>query len=244
MKYLATLVLFLVFINSKAQVQELLTQNEWYLYTLNVNDEEIFPPVNSEMPNVDLNFIDFNSDIIFEAHACNTGNGVVIIDEENYSFSFVNGSISITLLLCELEENNVFDGDYFEFFYANVENPFEIGIVYIDDPYATEELIRLDVISANGDFATYHNWILANDEFSISKFKLFPNPVSDRFYISSSVNNNMTVMIYDVIGKAILSKKDVTSNESVNIEDLKAGVYFVSISDEQGITSVERLIKK
>lgn len=244
MKYLATLVLFLVFINSKAQVQEMLTQYEWYLYTLNVDNQEIFPPVNSEMPNVELNFIDFNSDIIFETHACNTGNGVVTIDEENYSFSFVNGVVDITLLLCDFEENQIFDGDYFEFFYSNVETPFEIGIVYIDDPYATDELIRLDIISANGNSATYHNWILSNDEFSFSKFKLFPNPVSDRFYISSSVNNNMAIMIYDVTGKAIISKNDLMPNESMNIEDLNSGVYFISISDEQGNSSVERLIKK
>ena len=244
MKYLATLVLFLVFINSKAQVQEILTQNEWYLYTLNINGEEIFPPVNSEMPSVVLNFDDNLIAIDFWTQACNTGIGAVAIDEENYSFSFLDGVMDITLLLCELEENNIFDGKYFELFYANVESPFEIGIEYLDDPYATEEMIRLDVISTNGDSASYFNWILANDEFSISEYNLFPNPVSDRFYISSSVNNKMSVMIYDVTGKEILSKNDLMPNESVNIEDLKAGVYFVSISDEQGNISVERLIKK
>ena len=244
MKYLATLVFFLVFINSKAQVQEILTQYEWYLHTLNINDEEIFPPVNSEMPLVVLNFDDDLIAIDFWTQACNSGIGVVTIDEENYSFSFVDDVIDITLLLCELEENNIFDGDYFELFYSNVENPFEIGIEYIDDPYATEELISLRVISANGDFATYHNWILANDEFSISKFKLFPNPVSDRFFISSTANKNMAIKIYDITGKAIISKNDLIPNEFVNIEELKVGVYFVFISDKQGNASVEKLIKK
>ena len=243
MKYFATFVLFLVFINSKAQVQEILTQNEWYLYSLNVDGQELFPPVNSEMPSVTLDFIDFNSDIIFESHACNTGNGVVIIDEDDYTFSFVNG-VGFTLFLCDLEENNVFDSDYSEFFYSNEENPFNIGIEFIDDPYATEELFRLDINSANGNNASYFNWILSNEEFSASTFKLVPNPVSDRFYISSSLNEKMLILIYDISGKEIFSKNDFTSNESVNIGDLKAGFYFVSISDEQGNISIEKLIKK
>ena len=54
---------------------------------------------------------------------------------------------------------------------------------------------------------------------------------------------NLVLMI-SVPRKRNLNGNDLESKSSVNIENIKAGIYFVHISDEQGNTWVERIIKK
>jgi len=243
MKYLVVLVLFFTYINSNAQLEYILTENEWYLYSLTIDGEEHMLPVNAEMPFVSLSFEDVNSEIIFNAQACNSGFGTVTIDEDNQSFSFLNGEISITLLLCDIQENNIFDGNYLGFYYNNIETPFVVYITWIDDPNSDEELLGIEVVSPNGDSAFYLNWLLSNEDFLASVFKIYPNPVTNSFYISSATNKNMAVLIYDITGKLILTKSYLESQDSINIENLKAGIYFVNISDEEGNTSIKKIIK-
>ncbi len=98
MKYLVTLVLFFGFFNSNAQLQEILTQNDWYLYSVTIEGEEYIPPVNSEMPFVSLSFDDNLIDIELWTQACNSGYGLVAIDEDNYTFSFVDGIFDVLLV--------------------------------------------------------------------------------------------------------------------------------------------------
>ena len=242
MKYLAAVVLFFFSISSNAQLDNILIENDWYLYSLSIEDQVFIPPVNSEMPYVELNFIDFKSTIIFESRACSIGNGVVIIDENNYTLTFVNG-ISINLILCNFEENQEFDSIYFDFYSENASNPFNINLLIIDDPESNEELFGLEIVSANGDTAFYNSWLLSNDEFSVSTFKLFPNPVKDKFYISSTNENDFSITIFDITGKLILTKENKKSGESINIQTLKSGIYFISIKDDLGNTSIKRLLK-
>lgn len=243
MKYLVTIVLFMIFNNTNAQLQEILTQNDWYLYSLTIEGEEYMPPVNSEMPFVSLSFDDNLIDIELWTQACNTGFGYVTFDEDNETFSFVDGVFDVTLFLCDILENNIFDTQYYSFYLNNVANPYLTYITYIDDPNSNEELLSIEVISANGDSALYLNWLLSTVDFTTSEFKIFPNPVSNSFYIFSTFNKNMAVLIYDITGKLIITKNDIESQDAISIENLKAGVYFVHISDEQGNVTIERIVK-
>tara|TARA_R110000787_G_scaffold183014_1_gene295002 strand:- start:14701 stop:15435 length:735 start_codon:yes stop_codon:yes gene_type:complete len=244
MKYITFLVLFFASINSNAQLQEILTQNDWYLSSLTIDGEVYMPPVNLELAYVQLNFNDTNSEITFETQVCNYGIGYITLDENNNAFSFIDGEFIISLIECSFQENSLFEGQYLGFYFINASNPFNVNIIWIDDPYATEELLGIEVISANGDSALYHNWLLSTEDFTTSDFKIVPNPVTDSFYISFTANKNMTALIYDITGKLILTRNDLESKSSVNIENIKAGIYFVHISDEQGNTWVERIIKK
>lgn len=244
MKYLITFVLFFTCINSNAQLQEILTQNDWYLYSLTIEGEEYMPPVNSEMPFVSLSFDDNLIDIELWTQACNTGFGYVTFDEDNETFSFVDGIFDVTLSLCDIPVNDIFDTKYFSFYLNNVANPYLTYITYIDDPNSNEELLSIEVISANGDSAFYNNWLLSNEEFSQSAFKLYPNLVTDSFYISTNSQKNMAVFMYDITGKLIFTKNNMKSQNPISIENMKAGIYFVSIIDEDGNTLVEKIIKR
>jgi hypothetical protein len=75
---------------------------------------------------------------------------------------------------------------------------------------------------------------------AISGLNMYPNPVSNgNLYISSDSNSAKSVAIYDLLGKQVLNAK--VSNNTVNVSNLKAGVYFVKI-DEDGKTATRKLI--
>lgn len=244
MKNIIILLFLLIGIKSNAQLEYILTNNEWYLQSLSIDDQVFIPPINNEMPFVNLTFEDVNSEIIFETHACNSGFGLVTIDEDNYLLSFVDGIIDITLFLCEYEENSNFENYYYGFYLNNAATPFGIGLLIIDDPDTNEDLYGLEITTPNGDRAFYHSWILSNEDFSIPKFNIYPNSVMNQFTISSGNIELMDILIYDITGKLVLTKNDIYNHNIISVDQLKSGFYFVQINDNLGNTSIKRIIKK
>ena len=238
--------LFLIFsTNSNAQLQDILVQNDWYLYSLNIDGTSYSPPVNAEVSSVLLTFQEINTEVLLETFVCNSGFGNITVNEADSSFTF-NEGIDITLILCDISENMDFEGYYFGFYYDNVAEVFTCEVVFIDDG-SGNEVLELIVNAPNGDFAHYFNYILSSEEFKKSIFSLYPNPIEDIFFVNSNTeieDNNVSIIIYNVFGIRLLERNNISSYESVNIENFKSGIYFVSIKDENGNTSVKRLIKK
>jgi len=74
----------------------------------------------------------------------------------------------------------------------------------------------------------------------ISGLSIYPNPVTKgTLYISSNSASAKSVAIFDVLGKQVLNAK--TSNNAVNVSNLKAGVYILKITEE-GKTDTRKLI--
>jgi hypothetical protein len=67
---------------------------------------------------------------------------------------------------------------------------------------------------------------LNDNEFN--NVKMYPNPANDllNFYTNSS--ENIDVQIFDILGKSVLRLENVLN--SINISELKSGIYFVQIS--------------
>lgn len=86
---------------------------------------------------------------------------------------------------------------------------------------------------------------LADTNLSVKQNKIaglnvYPNPVSNgTLYITSNSNNAKTVAVYDILGKQVLNTK--TSNNAVNVANLKGGAYIVKIT-EDGKTDTRKLI--
>lgn len=76
---------------------------------------------------------------------------------------------------------------------------------------------------------------------TISGLKVYPNPVTNgKFFISTDANSDKSVVIFDVLGKQVLT---TTATESVNVSNLKTGVYIVKITEE-GKTATRKLVIK
>jgi bifunctional DNase/RNase len=75
----------------------------------------------------------------------------------------------------------------------------------------------------------------------MNNFDIYPNPTSNVLNISNSNNTEInSISISDLNGRVIKNAKGVTS---VNVSDLNAGVYFVTIETTEG-KSTKKFIKE
>jgi len=231
----------LLFLFSAVQSYSQLYETDWHLLMMYIDGEEVTIPENDEIPFVAANFIEA-SPVIFETGACNFCSGEVdIID----AFNMVFNSLGCTLNDCLDEENPLFDNLYTGFF-MDIENiPISYHYVYIDGEGTFPDEINLVLTAANGDELIYTDlYFLSTPDFRDNKIVLFPNPTQDYFTISSKDENEFSITIYNITGKQVLFQSKLQNTSSINIQNLKSGIYFVSVSDESGNTSVKKLIKK
>ncbi len=87
-----------------------------------------------------------------------------------------------------------------------------------------------------------NNSTLSTADFNLSKTLIYPNPAKDVVNISSS-SDISTVKIMDITGKLVLSATTL-SNNSINVSNLKTGVYILNITLINGNQSTKKLIKQ
>jgi hypothetical protein len=86
------------------------------------------------------------------------------------------------------------------------------------------------------------SFTLSLNKNAIAGLKVYPNPVGNGIvYISTDINAEKSIQIYDILGKQVLNK--VTTAESINVANLKSGVYIMKITEE-GNTSSRKLVIK
>lgn len=108
-----------------------------------------------------------------------------------------------------------------------------------------------NIIASGGSFKTtsQHKFsilTLSKADFEFTDLKMYPNPNNGKFNIefNPESSENININVYDISGREISSKEYKTSglfNESIDLQNVKSGVYLVSISD--GIKkTVKRII--
>ena len=84
---------------------------------------------------------------------------------------------------------------------------------------------------------------LGVSKMDVSKFTLYPNPVSNgKLYISSPSSSQKQVGIYSILGQKVLDTK-TTNNAEINVSKLAKGNYILKIT-EDGKSEAKRLIIK
>lgn len=102
--------------------------------------------------------------------------------------------------------------------------------------------VEIDEIKVGTTYADVTAAVLGVKENNISGLKVYPNPVVDgKLFISSDLNSERNVAIYDVTGKQVFNA--TISSELVNVSSLNAGVYVVKITEE-GKTATRKLVIK
>lgn len=79
----------------------------------------------------------------------------------------------------------------------------------------------------------------AGDEF-LSQLSIYPNPTNGRLQVLNAQNTELTV--YDVLGKVLMTRKLINSNELIDLSQLLSGTYFVAL-DQNGQRRVEKVVK-
>jgi hypothetical protein len=72
-----------------------------------------------------------------------------------------------------------------------------------------------------------------------SNIKMYPNPTKNIVFFKNTVN--ATISVVDINGKTILAKQNCLNNESIDISDLKTGIYLVKIENDNN-SIIKKLI--
>ena len=93
---------------------------------------------------------------------------------------------------------------------------------------------------------TYDTWLreenTTESELDGSEgLSIFPNPAEGAFTIQSAENIKQ-VSIFDQMGRMVLTATPNQARTTLEVNELKEGIYFVHIQGESGETTVEKLI--
>ena len=73
--------------------------------------------------------------------------------------------------------------------------------------------------------------LLSNTTFDTSSLELYPNPVLSVLNIDNNLTNQ-PYTITDALGKVVLKGKLNEGNNSINVEQLSKGIYYLKVSDK------------
>ncbi len=201
----------------------------WYLrfvLSTDLNDpyevSEISPAINP--------FITISEDLSFSGEgACNTFTGVYEYFDEN-TLSAIN-SFNETNEDCGSQAHNSFETHFFSF----IANEFWYEI--------TQESDGLTLTASNMlmGYAIFKEFPLSTSEFIINDITIYPNPVSDKLFISSENTVIEKISVYSLTGRKVAEVVDETN--SIDVSNLSKGIYFIEISSTEGKT-VKKFIKK
>ncbi|MEP5341826.1 MAG: T9SS type A sorting domain-containing protein [Algibacter sp.] len=76
---------------------------------------------------------------------------------------------------------------------------------------------------------------------SLSELSLYPNPLSDVLNIDNA--DGATLEIYNVVGKLVLKKEIVGANQTIDLNNLKTGLYITKIKGNNKIIT-SKIIKQ
>ncbi|MCB4807025.1 T9SS type A sorting domain-containing protein [Tamlana sp. 62-3] len=125
-----------------------------------------------------------------------------------------------------------------------------IGIQYLDDGadgYSSWSLSNV-ALEANGNCPTLGTRPTSNcAALSLSKnqiegFDMYPNPTNLGYVnILSASNDTMTVSVFDLLGKQVLS--NTVKNNQLDVSNLKSGIYVMKVSQNDAVSTKKLVIK-
>ena len=83
---------------------------------------------------------------------------------------------------------------------------------------------------------------LSVNNFNTNSFSLYPNPTSTGSVSISSTNSEaISVQVFDILGKQV--KNETITNNTLNVSNLKSGVYIVKITQNNASTTKKLVVK-
>ncbi len=108
---------------------------------------------------------------------------------------------------------------------------------------------NLVVYTTNGNYGSGEsinfstdNFVLGTNDTQLDNISLYPNPASTVLNLKNAENAN--VQVFDLLGKLMLSRNNISMDEQLNIESMQAGTYFMKISKDNLVTTKRFIISK
>ncbi|MBR9847429.1 MAG: T9SS type A sorting domain-containing protein [Algicola sp.] len=81
---------------------------------------------------------------------------------------------------------------------------------------------------------------LSTNEYSLNKFKIYPNPTEGLLHIIPNGQVKL-IQLYNDLGQLVFSLND---KSTINMSELKRGIYFLKVSDDSEGFKVKKVIKE
>lgn len=92
------------------------------------------------------------------------------------------------------------------------------------------------------DAADFSVQVLSTSTFETAKFSLYPNPTNTGSISIASTNSDaISVQVFDILGKQV--KNETLTNNTLNVANLKSGIYIVKITQNNTSTTKKLVIK-
>ena len=100
---------------------------------------------------------------------------------------------------------------------------------------------RIKMVGIDGSI-TYSNSLLVEKETN-KGISIYPNPINSHLSIAG-LGGKSNLKITNTEGKKVFEQSTTANNLTISLSGLKAGVYFLSFTDELGSIKVKRFIKE
>ncbi|MFP4059794.1 MAG: sugar-binding protein [Bacteroidales bacterium] len=91
--------------------------------------------------------------------------------------------------------------------------------------------------------ATFTGQTAVEDIFTGNRIKIYPTIVQSTLNLSG-LQDNMTIELYNLVGKRVFTKSQTSESTSINLSGLSSGVYLLSLSDQSGKVYTRKIIKQ
>lgn len=89
----------------------------------------------------------------------------------------------------------------------------------------------------------YVNIVLSVDQLELSYFKIYPNPFMDRIHIEKNGLQQYGLSVLNSLGQTIKQIQVNNDNQTIDLTELKAGIYFLRIESRENAKTM-KMIKK
>lgn len=89
----------------------------------------------------------------------------------------------------------------------------------------------------------YVNIVLSVDQLELSYFKIYPNPFMDRIHIENNGLQQYGLSVLNSLGQTIKQIQVNNDNQTIDLTELKAGIYFLRIESRENAKTM-KMIKK
>ncbi len=123
---------------------------------------------------------------------------------------------------------------------------FDVDYIGTDVPTDPTNISGLITERNDGDyFITARNAADIDSNLSISEnnitgLSVYPNPATDVLNISTALNAEKSVVIFDITGKVVINTK---TSGTLSVSNLQAGVYIIQITEGETTATAKLIIK-
>ncbi len=113
-----------------------------------------------------------------------------------------------------------------------------------------------DVVAAQNNQFPYSEWealvtysedcTAGLNDNKAATYSIHPNPAKSELFITAqNTTENLKIKIFNIEGKLLSNQTlEVANQTSIDVSNLKNGIYFLNIEDENGNTTIKKFIKQ